>query len=149
MRWRDVKNKKFDKQLNQEQEILTISLFLRFKVFVIDMFMIYIPILYITYFILGKEGFLNNQIAIFIDTCLYGIILSLFYSIKSQSPGLKAYNLKLQTVKNTKLNFPEAFFRYFLFLISGSSIIGLAIAFFRKDKLCFHDIISKTRIIKE
>ncbi len=120
----------------------------RFKAFIVDIFMIYIPILYIsTYGILGsKEAFLQNHFVIFIDTFLFGFILSIFFAKTGQSPGFKAYEMILLDDKTQKKpSFLKAFFRYFCFLISGTTIIGLFLCFFRKDKKTLHDLMSDTR----
>lgn len=125
-------------------------LFVRIKAFIIDLFFISMPILYITaYFILnGKSSFLHNQLAISIDWALFGIITSLFFTKSAQTPGLKYENLYLINVKTgKKLSFIHAILRYICFLISGTSIIGLLIALFRKDRLCFHDIITQSAIV--
>jgi len=152
MRWRDVKKGKFQK-LEDEEELTpkAAPLVLRFKAWIIDVFMIYIPILYITtYFILdGKDAFQSNQFAIFIDTALFGVILALFWTKKGQSPGLKAYELKLIDLKDEKSpSFLKSLWRYFLFLIAGVSIVGLCLGFFRKDRKNLHDLLSKTVVIR-
>lgn len=149
MRWRNVKQKKFQKPKPKEKK--TLSIFLRIKAFIIDTFMIYIPILYFTtYVILGsKEAFLENQFAIFIDIFLFGFILTIFFSIKGQSPGYKAYEIELIDMKTEKrVKFLKAFWRYFCFLIAGASVVGLFLCFFREDRLNLHDILSKTKAIK-
>ncbi len=72
------------------------SRFLRFKAFLIDIFLLYTPILYLFYFILGsKEAFLNNQLIIFLCSLIFGLIQGLFLLKKAQSPGFKAYDLYL------------------------------------------------------
>ncbi len=122
---------------------------LRFKAFVVDMFMIYIPILYITtYFILdGKEDFLSNQLAVFCDTFLLGLILSAFFAKTGQSPGYKAYELKLIDIQTkAKPSFGRAFFRYFCFLLSGATLFGLFVCFIREDKRHLHDLLSQTNV---
>lgn len=146
MRWRDVKQKKIPKS-KPKPAIKTVPISWRFKAFVIDMFMIYIPVLYITtYAILGsKEAFLENQIAIFIDTFILGFVLSLFIALKGQSPGYRAYDMRVIYSKTQKKpSFLRAFFRYICFLAAGASVVGLIICFFRKDKKNLHDLISQT-----
>lgn len=147
MRWRDVKNKKFTPQQPTKKILISSPILWRFKAFIIDTFMIYIPILYITtYLILGsKEEFLANQIAIFVDTFLFGLILSIFFAKSGQSPGFRAYEMKLIDKKTMqKPTLLKAFYRYFCFLISGASVVGLFVCFFRKDKQNLHDLMSQT-----
>lgn len=125
-------------------------LFARFKAFIIDLFLISMPILYISAYVFldGKDAFLHNQIVIAIDWALFGIISSLFFAKNAQTPGLRHENLYLIDIKNgQKISFIRSMIRYICFLISGASIIGLLIALFRKDRLCFHDIITQTAIV--
>lgn len=148
MRWRKVKNKKQPLHVNK-QIVQYVSIFTRFKAFVIDTFMIYIPILYITTYVVldGKDDFLANQVAIFIDAFLFGFVLSIFFAKTGQSIGYKAYNIQLYDTKNMqKPSFLKAFFRYFCFLFSGAFLFGILLCFFRKDKKNLHDILSKTSI---
>lgn len=152
MRWRELKQGKRPKQslATEEPAFKAAAIVARFKAWVIDMFMIYVPILYITtYFILdGKEAFQSNQWAIFVDTALFGLILAYFWAKKGQSPGLRAYDLKLiDTTTKQKPSFGRALWRYVSYLISGASIIGLFLAPFRKDRKNLHDLLSKTLVI--
>ncbi len=147
-RWRKVKHQKIPSK-SQNEKIVSSSLLARFKAFVVDMFMIYIPILYITTYVIldGKEDFLSNQLAVFVDTFLFGLILSLFFAKSSQSPGFKAYELSLVDAKtHTKPSLLKAFFRYFCFLLSGASVLGLFVGFFRRDKKQLHDLLSSTYV---
>ncbi len=148
MRWRKVKNQNhIPSQKDEKNSFSPVSIIARFKAFIVDIFMIYIPILYITTYVIldGKEDFLNNDIAVFCDVFLLGFILSIFFAKTSQSPGYKAYELKLLDKKTMKKpSFLRAFWRYFCFLLSGASVVGLIICFFRKDKQNLHDLISQT-----
>lgn len=147
MRWRDVKNKKYKQEKPQKQVLISSPILWRMKAFITDSFMIYIPILYITTYLIldGKEDFLSNQIAVFVDTFLFGFILSIFFAKSGQSPGFRAYEMKLIDKKTMeKPSFFKVFFRYFCFLISGASVVGLFLCFFRKDKQNLHDIMSQT-----
>ncbi|TQR30989.1 hypothetical protein DMB92_07140 [Campylobacter sp. MIT 99-7217] len=122
----------------------------RFRAFLIDIFIFYVPILYLFYFILGsKEAFLQNQPVIFACSISFGVLQGLFLSLKAQSPGLKAYDLYLLDMNtNKKASFLRVFLRYVLFIVGASFLFGLLMSFLRKDKLCFHDILSRTYIIK-
>lgn len=112
--------------------------------------MIYTPILYIaTYAILGsKEAFRENQFAIFICFLLYCFILSLLFSLKSQTLGYMYFNLFLKSDSGEKIGFFLALFRLILFCFSMSLIFGFIFPFFRKDGKAFHDYICKTKVIK-
>lgn len=123
--------------------------FLRFKAFVIDLFMIYTPILYImTYVVLGSsEAFRSNQIAIFLSTLIYIIIVSLFCSIASQTPGMRAQELVLVDKNNQKVGFLKCFIRFFAWLVSLGLVFGFVFPFFRKDRLSFQDWLCQTRVL--
>ena len=115
------------------------------------MFMINMPILYFTVYVIlgGRDEFLNNQPAILICTLVFGIALSVFFAALGQSPGYKAYNIELADLKTGKKPyFFRAYFRFLCFILSGVTIIGLLFAFFRNDKRCLHDILSDTVCIE-
>lgn len=124
----------------------------RAKAFLIDIFLIYVPIVYLCYFILGsKEEFKANQLIIFLCSLAFGLIQAAFLARKAQSPGLKAYDLYLID-KNTgkKLGFLRIMWRYFIFLLGCAFFfVGLLISFFRKDKLTLHDLISQSCVVEK
>lgn len=124
-------------------------LFARLRAFLVDIFMINMPILYITtYLILGsKEAFLASQIAHFICFMLYGVILSAFFAISSQTPGYKYAQIALLNNNGKKVNFMLSLIRFIIFCASLALIFGFVFPFFRKDRACFHDIICKTKVI--
>ena len=100
------------------------SRWLRFRALLIDIFLIYVPILYLFYFLLGsKEAFLNNHFITTLCTFLFGLIQAIFLTKKAQSPGLKAYDLYLIDIKTgKKLSFLRILLRYVIFIISFASI---------------------------
>ena len=124
----------------------------RAKAFVIDLFIIGMPIFHATTYLVldGKEAFLHNQIAIFGANSLISFIMCLFFSIKAQTPGYKAqeiYLINLQTGK--KLSLFHAILRQICFAFAGFSVIGLCLCFFRKDKLNLHDIITHSAAVQK
>ena len=124
----------------------------RVKASIIDLFIIGMPILYATAYLLldGKEAFLQNQLAIFGANSLISFIMCLFFSIKAQTPGYKAqeiYLINLQTGK--KLGLFHAILRQICFVFAGFSVIGLCLCFFRKDKLNLHDIITHSAAVQK
>lgn len=123
--------------------------FLRFKAFIIDMFMIYTPILYITtYVVLGsKEALWHNQGAIFVCWFLYACIDSLFCSIASQTPGMRAQEIALVNNNGEKVGFFKCFIRFFVWLVSLALVFGVLFPYFRKDRLSFQDWLCQTKII--
>lgn len=122
-------------------------IFLRIKAFIVDMFFIAMPLLYITtYLILGsKEAFQENQFAIAIVWAIYGFITSIFIAKSAQTPGYKFSQIYLIDLKTgRKISFFKAFLRFVCFILAGFSIVGLLLCFFRKDKLNLHDLLTQT-----
>ena len=125
------------------------SRWLRFRAFLIDIFLIYVPILYAFYFILGsKEAFLASVLIQPFCTLLFGFIQALFLSLKAQSPGLRAYELYLIDKRTgRKANFLQICLRYLIFIISFGLFFGLFVSFLRKDTLSLHDVLTQTCIV--
>ena len=154
-RWRDVKKGKIEQQKekisNEEIFNQSCSPLFRFKAFVTDMFMIMMPIMYITTYIIldGKDSFQSNEIARWATMIIYGIITVIFWVKKGQTPGFKAYDLMIID-DNTKktLTLPIAIARYILFIISAVTIVGYLLPFFRKDKKTLQDLLMQTSVIR-
>ena len=122
-------------------------IFLRIKAFIVDLFIIAIPLFYgVTYLILGsKEALWRNQAAIALIWLSYGAICAAFYTRSAQTPGYKLAGLYLIDVRSgRKASFFRALARFACFVLSGFSVIGLLICFFRKDRLNLHDLLSGT-----
>ena len=130
------------------REVIVVSSIDRFKSFVVDMFMIYIPILYVVgYFIFnGKEDFNASTLAPFISISAYCLIASVFISAKGQTPGYKAYSLKASNEDDSSISFFKAVLRFILFLLSCTFIVGILMMLYRKDKKPFYDYILKIKV---
>lgn len=157
-RWRDTKKgKNTQKKMNEHkvQELVlnqSCSPLFRVKAFITDMFMIMMPIMYVTTYLIleGKDDFQGSQEARWITATVFGLIVIFFWVIKGQTPGSKAYSIKLidnSTKKNISIF--KAILRYFLFLFSATTIILSFLPFFRKDKKTIQDILTKTTVITE
>ena len=122
----------------------------RIKAFITDIFMIYMPILYIaTYGILGsKEAFQSNHLVIFICFFIYAFITSLLFALKSQTLGYMYAEIRLVRDDGKKVGFFLALFRFFAFCFSMSFLFGFFIPFMNKNRRTFHDFVSKTNIIE-
>ncbi len=160
-RWRDAKKgkvtekpKKVAKNIDeniQTSQIICTSPLHRIKAFVTDMFMMMMPIMYITTYIImdGKDSFQDSETARWLTMLLYGIITVLFWVKKAQTPGFKAYDLHLIDDHTRKpLGYITATARYMMFIISAVSIIGVLLPFFRKDKKTLQDVVMQTSVIK-
>ncbi|MCR8699598.1 RDD family protein [Campylobacter ureolyticus] len=135
-----------------KQKAVIAPISLRIKAFIIDIFIISMPLLYFTtYVVLGsKESFQNNQIAILIVWLIYGIITSLFFSKKAQTPGYKSQEIYLIDIgTGKKISFLKAFLRYLIFLFGATFLFGILMCFFRKDRLNLHDILTNSTPAKK
>jgi len=152
MRFRNLKKQAKNKQKTEKilPQIPTARVVDRIKAFITDMFMIYIPILYfITYVILdGKDEFQSSQLAPLMGVILYGLIYSLLVSKFGQTPGKKAYEMKVvDSTTYEQIGFFRALLRFISFLLSATFLLGLLVPFFRKDNRSLHDLIAKTTVI--
>jgi len=158
-RWRDVKKGKIrsttkKKQFSQQELVYgqCVSPLARIKAFVTDMFMIMMPIMYVTTYIImdGKDDFQTSDIAHWVTMAIYGVIIIAFWVAKGQTPGFKAYDIILVDDKTQKkLGIIKATLRYIMFIISAVSILGVLLPFFRKDKKTFQDIVMQTSVIDD
>lgn len=143
--------KQSKKQTKEKEKYIYARFSERVKSFITDMFMIYAPILYIiTYLILGgKEEFQNSQMAPLAAVGLYGLIYSFLVSKFGQTPGKKAYELKVVDDKTgLEISFFRAACRFIMFLITATTLLGLFLPFYRKDKKALHDLVCNTLVVK-
>ena len=150
MRFRDIKKNKHKKQHNPQERYTYAKTTDRIKAFITDMFMIYVPILYlITYvFMDGKDAFQNSDIAPFIAVSLYGLIYSILLTKFGQTPGKKAYDIKVVEEKTGEnLSFVKSYIRFVMFLFSSFTLLGLIVVFYRKDKKSLHDLVCGSVVI--
>jgi uncharacterized RDD family membrane protein YckC len=76
---------------------------------------------------------------------LYGVIYAFLISKFGQTPGKKAYEIKVVDDKTyDNIGFFRAFIRFVAFLFSATILLGLLTPFYRKDKKALHDIIAST-----
>jgi len=157
-RWRDTKqNKSSSKKTTSIKEeniqIESSPLSVRLRAFLTDTFLITTPILYIViYLIMGSgEAFSEDRIKgwsiIFV---VHLILIIFFWFVKSQTPGLKAYDLKIvDTLSKGRISLLQSLVRYTATLFAVVSFFLLFLPFFRKDKKTFQDLISRTIIVHE
>ena len=157
-KWREVKKGKVPKQSKQDishNQTLTspsASIPSRLKAFLTDTFLITTPIFYLViYFLMGggEEFAQNRSVGWGLIFLFHFIIIAFFWLKNSQTPGLKAYSLKLRSKNETPLTFIQIVVRYIVTLLSVVSIFLLLIPFFREDKQTLQDILSNTYITLE
>jgi len=146
MRWRDAK-KKAHKELRislAQCPIAPISK--RLKAFVIDSFMLLMPLLYLVFYAIygSREAFAQHQLEGWLMILVpYYAITTLFFFLKGQTPGYKAYDIVLVTRNpNATLSLLRLSLRFGIFLLTCMSIFGLLLPFVRKDRLGMYDILS-------
>jgi uncharacterized RDD family membrane protein YckC len=157
-RWRDIKKGKTTQTKKQKHTNTNDKIYIvctspldRIKAFITDMFMIMMPIMYITTYIIldGKDAFQGSQTARWVTMAIYGIITVIFWVKKGQTPGLKAYDLHLIDDNTRRPLTPMlAIGRYILFIFSAVAIVPSLLPFFRKDKKTFQDLLMQTSVIK-
>lgn len=152
MRFRNLKKQTATKSEPVVAERIVFARFTdRIKALIIDLFMIYIPTLYIiTYVVMdGKESFQSSQLAPFIGVLIYGIVYAILLSLFGQTPGKKAYNIQVvDSKKYENIMLFRGIWRFFTFLFTATTLLGLFLPLIRKDKRALHDILSGT-IVRE
>jgi uncharacterized RDD family membrane protein YckC len=135
--------------LEVENNLKRATILIRVKAFIVDMFMIMMPILYImTYFILpGAKEFQENDLAKFISALIYGVILIVFWMKSGQTPGYRAYNIKVVDIDNGNISLSKAIIKYIVFIFSGATIILLFVPLAQKNNITLFDKLSKTKVI--
>lgn len=162
-RWRDTKKGKVipkkEKKVKEIKEklLLTdenfVSLAARMKAFVIDTFLINMPIMYFTIYVLmggGSEFTQNMAYGWLIIFSMNFIVVMSFWAIKAQTPGLKAYEgILVNSITKKKISIIQAFVRYMMTLLCILSFVGMFLPFLRKDKKTLQDLLSNTCVIVE
>lgn len=155
-KWRDIKQGKVEskeEEVNTSSNTLPIApLSARLKAFLTDTFLITTPIFYLViYFIMGSgEAFAQDRTTGWLLILfMHSIVILFFWVIKSQTPGMKAYSVKLVNHDQQRPNFIQVLIRYVATLFCVISLILMLIPFFRKDKRTFQDIFSHTYVVND
>ena len=156
-KWRDVKQNR----TQQEKNVETIkspksdlaSLPSRLKAFLTDTFLITTPIFYIVIYLImgsGAQFAENRALGWGIIIGVHAIIILIFWLKNGQTPGLKAYDLKLvDNLTKQRVSVIQVLIRYTTTLFAVVSVFLLFTPFFNKDKKTFQDILSNTTIIND
>lgn len=150
MRFRNLKKNKKPTEPKESQKLTYAPYSYRVKAFITDMFMIYAPILYIITYVAmgGKDEFQSSQLAPFAGVALYGIIYAVLLSKFGQTPGKKAYEIKVVDASNGEnLTFFRSLFRFIAFLFTATTLLGLFVPFYRRDKKALHDLICGSLVV--
>jgi uncharacterized RDD family membrane protein YckC len=153
MRWRDAKKRREREVLEERKIDNTIYAPFLSRVFalVMDMFLIIMPITFIVGIFFGYEALKNpelNPMAGNIQMILSLVVTVLFWFFVGQTPGKKAFKLRVVDSKTLKkANLFQLTIRYLGYFLSMITLIGFFIPLFRKDKRALHDLISRTAVI--
>ena len=141
-KWRDVKQKRVqNKEFFETIKKTTLaSLPSRFKSFLTDSFLITTPITYIVMYLIlgGGTAFADNRV---FGWCLIlgvtAFIIVFFWYVKFQTPGMKAYSLKIVNINHQRISFLQAFVRFLATLFAMISLFLLFVPFLIKKKKLF------------
>lgn len=157
MRWRDVKQNKIDKKESTDTKKSLIpyaSITSKIRAFITDSFLLSMPIFYVVIYLIfdglrGELGVESNRLLTWVYVFApLGLIVSSFYTIAGQTPGMKAYEIKvIGNLTGKKPNIILSVLRFVFFNIVFFSVIGLFVSFFREDKRGLHDLLSGTSVI--
>ena len=156
-KWRDVKQNRNQKKTiesikNSSKDDLA-SIPSRLKAFLTDTFLITTPIFYIVIYLImgsGEEFSQNRSLGWEIIFGVHATIILIFWLKNGQTPGLRAYDIKLvDNITKQRVSVIQVLVRYLTTLFAVVSIFLLFIPFFNKDKKTFQDILSNTIIIND
>ena len=123
-----------------------------FKAILTDSFMLWMPIVYIVfYFVFGsREAFGEHKLLGWIYILIPLAIVEIIFLAKSgQTPGMKAYNLKLISLyTNKKPSLSRIALRQILSKITFITF-GWIVLLFRRDGRNLHDLIVGTALIHD
>jgi len=155
-RFRDIKHKKVHREAEKGETCSHFaypyaSLGDKIKAFITDSFMLLMPIMYIVFYLVmgGREVFAEHKMLGWVYILIPLVIVqTLFLAKTAQTPGYRAYNLRLiDESTGEKPSFFIILFRNLCALLSFFSIIGWVMMFFRKDRKTLHDLLSHTAVI--
>jgi uncharacterized RDD family membrane protein YckC len=154
MRWRDTKQGRTTRKKEKEVKLPTFTIsppVTRIKAFITDTFMLMMPLLYIVFYLImgSREEFAQNMLLgwLYIFVPHFIIVLAFFF-FKAQTPGYKAYDIKLVDNNLQKPSLSKLTVRYIVFTFSMFLFAGLIFCFLRKDKKNLHDLLSGTMPIQ-
>ena len=121
------------------------------KAFLTDAFMLLMPIMYIVFYLImdGRDGFAAHRLLGWIYILVPLIVIqTLFMHISSQTPGYRAYGIKVIDDKTgEKPSLFSIVFRNLSAVLSLFTIVGWVMMFFRKESKTLHDLLSATAVV--
>lgn len=153
IRFRDIKQGKMQAKKDANKKIVPsyAKASSKLKAFFTDSFMLLMPIMYIVFYLImdGREGFAAHKLLGWFYILFPLIVVQTLFMIKTaQTPGYRAYNLKI--IDETTGNRPSPFiivFRNACAILSFFTLFGWIMMFLRKDSKTLHDLLSGTAVI--
>lgn len=151
-RFRNIKQQKTKETPNVVADNNAHSL-IKIKAFITDSFLLLMPIMYIVFYLImgGREDFAQHKMIGWLSILIPLIIIqSIFFYVSGQTPGYKAYGIKLiDATTKAKPSLGVILFRNFAAILSFFSIFGWMMMFFRKDHKNLHDLLANTATVYE
>lgn len=151
-RFRNIKQQKTKETPNVVADNNAHSL-IKIKAFITDSFLLLMPIMYIVFYLImgGREDFAQHKMIGWLSILIPLIIIqSIFFYVSGQTPGYKAYGIKLiDATTKAKPSLGVILFRNFATILSFFSIFGWMMMFFRKDYKNLHDLLANTATVYE
>ncbi len=149
-RFRDTKQQRVSKREEIEKpRIPFASLGLRAKAFLTDVFMLLMPLFYVSIYLIfdGLEDVASHRLEAWAYAMIPFLLFLTLFMVKDEgrTPGARAQGLKV--IDTHTLEKPSLFsiiFRNFSLLFSLFIPIFWLLPFFRKDKQMVHDLLSAT-----
>jgi len=151
-RFRNIKQQKTEETPNVVADNNAHSL-IKIKAFITDSFLLLMPIMYIVFYLImgSREDFAQHKMIGWLSILIPLIIIqSIFFYVSGQTPGYKAYGIKLiDATTKAKPSLGIILFRNFAAILSFFSIFGWMMMFFRKDYKNLHDLLANTATVYE
>ena len=152
-RFRDTKqNRETKTDYVEKPRIPFATLGIKAKAFLTDVFMLLMPLLYISIYLIhdGLEDVASHRLEAWAYAMIPFLLILTIFMLKDEgrTPGARAQSLKV--IEFHSLNKPSFFsiiFRNFSLLFSLFIPIFWFIPLFRKDKRMLHDLLSATCVI--
>jgi len=156
-RFRDTKQGKISPTVKKQKNIKEDALRFAtkrdyFKAVLTDSFMLLMPIMYIVFYLVfgsREEYALHWQLGGLYIFGALAIVESIFLIAYGQTPGMKAYNLKLISLYTEQKATPQLIIVRQILSKVVFLIWGWIIMFFRKDNRNLQDIILHTALVYE
>jgi uncharacterized RDD family membrane protein YckC len=161
VRFRDVKQGKVDREAlladkkrpgkRKNRTPRPASLGERFKAFITDSFMLLMPIMYIVFYLVfdGREGFAAHKLLGWLYILIPYVLITTIFLVKSgQTPGMRAYQIKVVDQKSGVIPPTGAILLRQILAVWDFLLFTWILQFFRKDHRTLHEILSGTALVK-